>query len=152
MKNYILLVVVFSLFACNVQKNSTKGDKNIEIITKNSYSMKENIDFVIKNKSEANIFILNPLEINIEYFESDKWTKQSILYCPCENSCPNPPQMLEVKKSKSISQKWNQKITWCADRTTKEKQATKGKYRLVIKYRTSELGKIIKTTKKNKIN
>ena len=83
MKNtlyFLTIIITFSLLSCNSQKNINKSKDNqskqqlLEIELSNDGIL----DFQLKNVSSDPIVIYQPLRLQLEKLEDDKWVKLSI--------------------------------------------------------------------------
>ena len=108
MKNtlyFLTIIITFSLLSCNSQKNINKSKDNqskkqlLEIELSNDGIL----DFQLKNVSSDPIVLYQPLRLQLEKLEDDKWVKLRILPCPCDAPCQAPEEKIEILPGKSFS-------------------------------------------------
>lgn len=143
MRHLIIIFLVFFAYACKTQQNAMqtiKIDDKFELSAKKVYSVGENISITLKNISESELTLLRPKEKFIYKKLGNEWKKVNILYCPCDASCPQPPEKLVLKNQELYKINWNQKEDSCGTeringvRETIRKQVSVGFYRVEIKY------------------
>ena len=143
MKHLIIIVLIFFAYACKTQQNAMqiiKIDEKFELSAKKVYPVGEKISISIKNISENELTIFRPMEKFFYKKEGEEWKRVNIFYCPCDASCPPPPEKLVLKGDNKYKISWDQKEDSCGEkringvRETIEKQVSVGTYRVEIKY------------------
>ncbi len=146
MKHVFIIFLVFFAYSCKTQKNAMQTVKiadNIELSAKKVYDSGERITISLKNPSDNVVQILRPMEKFIDKKDGEQWKRVNVMYCPCDASCPPPPEKQELTKSSNLKIIWNQKEDSCSKeringvRKTIEKQVDAGVYRVEINYETS---------------
>jgi hypothetical protein len=144
MKHLAVIVLVLFAYACKTQQKAMqtiKIDDKFELSAQKIYSTGEKINISIKNISENELTIFRPMEKFFYKKDGEEWKRVNIFYCPCDASCPPPPEKLVLKKDDNMYKiSWNQKENSCGEkringvRETIEKQVGAGTYRVEIKY------------------
>ncbi|MCF6240783.1 MAG: hypothetical protein L3J74_05495 [Bacteroidales bacterium] len=146
MKQIFLIVLVIFAYSCKTQQNAMQTVKianNIELNAKKVYSQGEKIIISLKNTTSEAVSILRPMEKFIYKKEGEQWKRVNVMYCPCDASCPPPPEKQELNQNSNLKIIWDQKEDSCSKeringvRKTIEKQVDTGIYRLEINYETS---------------
>ncbi len=141
---FIILLVIFA-YSCKTQQNAMQTFKisdNIELTAKKVYNQGEKISISLKNASNDAVSILRPMEKFIYKKEGEQWKRVNIMYCPCDASCPPPPEKQALTKNSNLKIIWDQKEDSCSEeringvRKTIEKQVDVGVYRVEINFET----------------
>lgn len=146
MKQVFIILLVLFAYSCKTQQNALQTftiANKIELSAKKVYHSGEKISFSLKNTTDDVVKILRPMEKFIYKKVGEQWKRVNILYCPCDASCPPPPEKQELTKNSYLKINWNQKEDSCSEeringvRKTIEKQVDAGIYRLEINFETS---------------
>jgi len=140
--NYFILSLLILACAPSKKRDSSVGCdpvSGIEIEIEN-FSNKESIQFIVRNKSNTQMFIHNYMQVNIERLVDDKWEKVRILTCPCGAPCARPAEFIEVAKDGNFTFTWDRVESWCGKKNsygipeTMKLSATAGRYRIMVLY------------------
>lgn len=115
-----------------------------QVDVKASYAANEKVTIRFKNIGEKEATIYDPLIIRVEQklangTDGKNWKIMRWLYCPCGASCPPPPARVNIAKNQSKTFVWDKLEKWCDHRMkTQQQKATKGTYRLRLKYQNPQ--------------
>ena len=137
-KKYVLFLLALSISLIL----SCKAQKEIEFTQNKAYSLgNEYITFTIKNISNQDLTIIDPLLTKIEYKSNTEWRNVIILYCPCGAPCAPPPEEMIIANNETHHYRWNKNEEWCGAQLnglkipeTFSKKANPGLYRIKIIY------------------
>lgn len=144
--NIIYLSIILSVFVLYGCKNNSMSTNNTETSglwnfkAEKSYKQGAKINITATYKGDNSTNLYNPMILVIEKKQADQnWVQMRTLYCPCNESCPAPPEQMSIAQNESKTFSWNQQEEWCerqADNTKKNisQQVEKGTYRLVMQY------------------
>ena len=147
MKHLIVLSILFFSFSCKTQQNvlqTIKFEDKFELSAKKQYQQGEKIIIDLKNVENTPLSIIRPMEKFFYKKKGDKWEKVAIFYCPCDASCPPPPEKIELMPGKHLKINWNQKEYSCSSdktngvRETIKTQVKQGIYKCKITYKTKQ--------------
>ena len=140
-----LLALFFFFFGCKTIKMSyiEAGDDNLRIKGKSIYFTNDTLKLEIVNVSGDTLLINNPVEKQIEFFDtkSNKWTQLKILRCPCAAPCAPVPDMIRLFPSQKLNFTWDLHYNICEPPeqgylpNTRTLTAQPGKYRVKFFYR-----------------
>ena len=158
MKKYVLSILSLIIFtACNPSKHlSNTDDLPIQVKINDPVKIGETILFEIKNNFSEPVTVFYPQRLWIEKQEGVEWQKLKILECLCDAPCQASEDKMLLEPDKLFELKWDQKESWCGPRKSGQiretifKQATKGKYKIIIQYRT-KTGEDLSISKEFKI-
>jgi len=135
MELLLFFMLTFLLASCKTQKI-------MEFTHKQDYSQGNGkFTFSIKNISNQDITLVDPLLTKIEHKNNSRWRNIRILYCPCGASCPQPPKEKTIKNNEIHQYKWSGIEEWCGEINSlgmpesMSKTAKSGLYRIKIVYK-----------------
>lgn len=140
--NYFVLSLLILACAPSKKRVSCAGCEpvsGIEIEIENSPN-KESIQFIVRNKSNNQVFIHNYMQVNIERLVGAKWEKVRILNCPCGAPCARPVESVEVAKDGNYTYTWDKSESWCGQKNSygipesMKLSVTTGRYRIMVIY------------------
>jgi len=143
MKQFTFIFLLLLAYSCKTQQNAMqtiKIDNVLELNSKKIYTKGEKITISLKNISKNPVTVFRPREKFFYKKLGEEWKKVSIFYCPCDASCPPPPEKIELSSQKRLTITWNQKEDKCGEektngvRKTIETQVAAGIYRVKIDY------------------
>ena len=150
MKQLFIVLFVLFVYSCKTQQNivqNIKIGKYLELEAKKVYPAGEKINLNFKNISGEKLVIYRPMEKFIYRKSGDEWKRVNVLYCPCDASCPPPPDKQELLSNQTHIINWDQKEDSCSEKRVKgvrktiEKQVEPGIYRVQIVYSTTSIPK-----------
>jgi len=139
---YFLLLVV--LFSCKIQQETTiEYNQDLIEISHKTVTSKDNsvLRFTIKNKTNQELILLEPLVVRIEQKIGSEWKGIRILNCPCGAPCAPLKKEEIISQNESFKLSWNKKEEWCGELNeygipkSYSKLSNPGEYRLRINYR-----------------
>jgi hypothetical protein len=139
MSKFFFLPLLIGI-ACAVSKNSPNESQeqimNVDwAVVHSQESFDDKVSFELKNISNVEIDVLNPLVLKISKKQGDEWKEVNYPYCPCMRSCPNPPDMFRINPDGEHNLSWDKTEITCEGKTEKRIDADKGTYKFTIRYR-----------------
>ncbi|MEP0984985.1 hypothetical protein [Ekhidna sp.] len=140
---FILAVLIGSCKASNTStsKGAPAPTESQDLLTEESRQIDDSmVKIEFKNRSGAQLSILNPMEKRVDLWSADGWTKVNILYCDCgAPPCPAPPTERPVGVDRNFTFSWDRQIENCLEtdsgRITKKTDAPKGEYRVLYSFK-----------------
>ena len=138
--NYLILSLLILACAPSKKRVSCVGCDPVSGIEIESSSNKESIQFIVRNKSNTQMFIHNYMQLNIERLVDGKWEKVRILNCPCGAPCARPAEFIAVAKDGNFTFTWDRVESWCGEKNSygipesMKLSVTAGRYRIMVIY------------------
>lgn len=138
---FLLSIVLFS---CKIQQEATEKANQDPIVISHINSIsrgKPILIFFIKNITNQELILLEPLVVRIEQKIDLEWRAIKILNCPCGAPCAPLIKEEVISQNESFKLSWNKKEEWCGELNdygipkSYSKLSEEGEYRLKIKYR-----------------
>lgn len=136
---YTLSIII--LISCQSNKGlSDSSESDLNVIINDVYKHKDQVVFILENKSDSSLFILEPSRFNIQRLLDTTWVDIRINHCPCGAPCA-PPRYIEMKPFQQFDLNWDQKESWCkggnAPGNDEVAYVPRGSYRFVFHLGTS---------------
>lgn len=139
LRNALLIFLLTSICSCSkrvVAQGSEIEEQTFQVVERSVNSSE--IRILLKNTTDSQLLLHNPLEKRIERKNGDEWEKVSVLYCDCGVSCAPPPEVLQLESGGTYTFEWDRNIEKCVEANkqlmTERSQAQTGSYLAVFYY------------------
>lgn len=139
LRNAILIVLLASICSCSKRVIAQGAEIEEQAIQVMERSINPNqIRILLKNTTDSQLLLHNPLEKQIKRKNGDRWERISVLYCDCGVPCAPPPQVLQVESGGTFIFEWDGQTENCVEDDkrliTERNQAQSGNYLAMFYY------------------